>query len=69
MLGTGEPAPIRLRAGAAAGCQGGCPQHELDQIVQEAKNEKEVVFYAWWGEEYWKKRRAYSRKNMASTPR
>lgn len=25
-----------------------------DQIVQQAKAEKDVVFYAWWGEEYWK---------------
>lgn len=25
-----------------------------DQVVQEAKAEKEVVFYMWWGEEYWK---------------
>jgi putative spermidine/putrescine transport system substrate-binding protein len=25
-----------------------------DQIVEEAKAEKELVFYMWWGEEYWK---------------
>ncbi len=25
-----------------------------DQLVQEAKAEKEVVFYMWWGEEFWK---------------
>ena len=25
-----------------------------DQIVEEAKAEKEMVFYMWWGEEYWK---------------
>jgi len=25
-----------------------------EQIVEEAKAEKEVVFYMWWGEEYWK---------------
>lgn len=25
-----------------------------DQIIQEAKADKEVVFYMWWGEEYWK---------------
>ncbi len=25
-----------------------------DQIVEQAKAEKNVVFYAWWGEEYWK---------------
>lgn len=25
-----------------------------DQVVAQAKNEKQVVFYAWWGEEYWK---------------
>lgn len=25
-----------------------------DQIVQEAKNDKEVTFFSWWGEEYWK---------------
>ncbi|HZQ08011.1 MAG TPA: hypothetical protein VFD70_15620, partial [Anaerolineae bacterium] len=25
-----------------------------DQIVEQAKAEKDVVFYAWWGEEYWK---------------
>jgi len=25
-----------------------------DQIVTEAKAEKEVTFYMWWGEEYWK---------------
>lgn len=25
-----------------------------DQIVAQAKTEKDMVFYAWWGEEYWK---------------
>lgn len=25
-----------------------------DQIVEEAKAEKEMVFYMWWGEEYWR---------------
>jgi putative spermidine/putrescine transport system substrate-binding protein len=25
-----------------------------DQIVEEAKAEKELVFYMWWGEEYWR---------------
>ncbi|HSJ88239.1 MAG TPA: extracellular solute-binding protein, partial [Anaerolineales bacterium] len=25
-----------------------------DQIVEEAKAEKELTFYMWWGEEYWK---------------
>jgi putative spermidine/putrescine transport system substrate-binding protein len=25
-----------------------------DQVVQQAKAEKDVVFYAWWGEEFWK---------------
>lgn len=25
-----------------------------DQIVAQAKTEKDLVFYAWWGEEYWK---------------
>ncbi len=25
-----------------------------DQIVEEAKAEKEITFYMWWGEEYWK---------------
>lgn len=25
-----------------------------DQIVAQAKTEKDLVFYAWWGDEYWK---------------
>lgn len=43
---------------ACAGGQTATPKDVLsltwDQVVEQAKADGEVVFYSWWGEEYWK---------------
>lgn len=46
--GPAQPAPVQPTAKADL------MSMSWDQIVEQAKAEKDLVFYAWWGEEYWK---------------
>src|SRR5258705_11260241 len=39
-----------------------------DQLVAEAKNGKDLIFSAWWGEEYWKEvAKQFTKKNGSDT--
>lgn len=48
---------VSLIVSACGGGQSGAQKDVLslnwDQVVEQAKADKEVVFYAWWGEAYW----------------
>lgn len=46
--------PVPAQSTAAPAAKPDVLTMSWDQIVEQAKAEKDIVFYAWWGEEYWK---------------